>query len=708
MDTPTDQGRNSATINTPDLDAVTYQADMRAIKDAAQAYEIVKGMENENRERVKIGGRIMDRYNAERPHRQTDLDAQGLGWKSNFSTKPLVQIIDKLAPRFLAAVEGMKFLTSSAFPDQIPGAVEKTEAFRREITTLCRTREGWSDLISDIAQEDALFGFTSVAWLDEYCWFPKHYRQDSFYVPCGTKHYSASAQIYVAKENYLLHEFFSLIENPIQAEQAGWNIENAVQALNQAQPESRQSKHSDPDRIYADLTRELTIGSSYATGSRTVDVYHVCAIELSGAVTHYILSSKDGKELFHRDDRFPSMVDVTSFYSFQHGNGKLHGSKGVGRDIYNMAAALDKSRNETMDRLQMSGKVVFACEEKQIKRFRMSVFGNAVIVSDAYKAQQTKIEGAVEPFLQLDGFISGLIDQLVGTTTSRPTQRSGDRVTRAEVELEASREEERRDSVIARFLRQFVRMVSTIQRRACSPTCTEPDAIEMRERLLAVMTEEELEWISNRAAAETVADYSEQERQSIILASMEGRGHPLYNQKELEKRKLSAQVSEEFATAVLLPDNDPTVAAEQTRGQMMENILLMDGQQVPVSPRDNFEIHLAQLEPLITTVAQTLVNDPGVLPVFKSLVAHAQAHLETAMASGGDQQKLAAAQAMVSQWVSQVQQIEQLNAQAAQAGIDPSGNPLAPAPGAPVVPGDAMGVPAPPPQPSQPPMAMAA
>jgi hypothetical protein len=676
-DQPSDQATQSA-VNAPDIDPITLQPRLRAIKDAAQAYEIVRSLEHENRERVKIGARIMDRYNAERPQRQSDLEAQGLAWKANFSTKPLPYVIDKLAPRFLQAVEGMKFLTSSAFPENAPGAMEKTETFRREITKLCRTREGWTDLIADIAQEDALFGFTSVAWHDEYCWFPKHFRQDSFFVPHGTKHYASSAQIYVAKESYLLHEFWGLIQNPAEAEAYGWNITNSVKALNDAQPESTRNKFSDPERVYADLTRELTIGSSYASGARTVDCYHVFATEITGTVTHYIISNKDGKELFHRDDRFASMSDVTTFFSFQHGNGKLHGSKGVGRDIYNMAAALDKSRNETMDRLHMSGKVVFSCEEKQIKRFRMSVFGNAVIVSDAFKPQSARIDGAVEPYLQLDDFLSRLIDELVGATTGKPTMRTGDRVTRAEVEIEAGKDEERRDAVIARFLRQFVRMVSTIQRRACSPQCNEQDAVQMKQRLLEVMTEEEMIWISNQAAAETVADYSEQERQAVILASVEGRGHPLYNQKELEKRKLAAQVNEEFAEAVLLPDNDPTQAAEQTRQQMLENELIASGKEVPVSPRDNFEMHMTELEPLITSILQMLVEDGSVLPLAKSAVAHAQAHLQAAAVSGVDKQKIAQAEQVINQWVQQIAQIEALAQQAAAQGFDPNGNPLAP------------------------------
>lgn len=622
-------------VNSPGLDPNTLIPQRRALKDAAQAWELVKSFEQENSDRNKINARIMQKYNAERPHKQSQLEAEGLGWKSNFSTKPLPQLIDKIAPRFSTAIKGMRYLTAAAFPENIEGASLKTEMFRKEITKVCRSREGWNDLISEVAQENALFGFTSVSWHDEYCWLPKHYRQDSFFVPRGTKHYAGSAQIYICREEFLLHELFDFIKSPAEAEVAGWNVKNTVAAINDATPETIRSTGADMDRVYADLDRELTIGSSFSRGARAVQVYSVFVTEIDGRVTHYILEGKEGRELFRKEDRFPSMSDVVAFYSFQHGNGKLHGSKGIGREVYAMAAQLDRSRNEVIDRLHLAGKIVVSASDRDISRFRMSVFGNAIIISDAFEISNARVDGAVEPFLKMDDFIVNLLDQIAGSVSPRAIE--GERVTKAAVELLASREEEKKDFVIERFVSQFVRMMNTIQRRMCSPTCDEPDARLMQERLLqpnGPLTREELDYISNQPAAETVADFSEIERQSIILAVGEGRGNPLYNQKELERRKLTAQVDADFAEAVLLPDNDPTLQAEQARQQQLENTLLAQGQPVPVSPRDDFGIHITTLEPLVISTAETFIESTQALPVFEAMVAHANDHLQLALGQG--------------------------------------------------------------------------
>jgi hypothetical protein len=675
----------TSTINSPAIDPQTMQPTMRAIRDTDQAYEIIKALENENKERTKVQTRIMERYNAESPVKQADLEAQGLGYKSNFSTKPLPHLIDKVAPRFTAVLKKMRYLTNSAFPENYPGANVKTEAFRKEITKLCRNREGWNDFISDISQENALFGFTSVACHDEATWFPKHHRQDSFFVPRGTGHSSGSAQFYVAREEFLLHTIFQLVQNRQAAEVAGWNVENTIEAINTAVPDDKRSSGPDVDRIYADLSRELAIGTSFANGARAVVVYHFFATEVTGKVSHYILWAKNGKQLFAKEDRYDSMPDCVRLFSFQHGNGKLHGSKGIGREVYKMAGALDRARNEVVDRLHMAGKIVLTAQERDIKRFRMTVFGNAVIIPDQFVVSQTRIDGAVEPFLKLDEFFTRLLDQIAGTTSPRATE--GERITKAQIELEASREEEGRDNVMDRFLSQFVGMMTMIQKRACDPRCSEPDALQMQQRLLQIMTPDELAYIAAQAPAETVEDFSERERQAIILVAQEGRGVPLYNQKELERRKLTAQVNSEFADAVLMPDNDPTQAAEQTRQQLVENTLLANGQSVPVSPRDDFQAHFQTLEPLVTTTLQSLAENPANLQIAKVCVAHAADHLQNALNAGADKTTMQEPVQMVQAWTDAVTQIEQHEAAVQQAAAtapvaDPNSAPVAPEPAA--------------------------
>lgn len=686
--TTDDQGDTLGAINTPDL-SPSLKASRRAIKDAKQAFNIVRNLEEAARERNTKNARIMAKYNAEKPYTQSELDAEGLGWKSNFTTKPLPMLIDKVAPRFSKAIDGVKYLTNSALSNNFPGAAVKTEVFRREITKLIRARPGWRNLISEIAQENALFGYTALAWLDEFSWFPKHFRQDSFFIPSGTKQLPNSAQVVAFRETLLIHELFDLIDNPEAAKAAGWNVKNTVTAINSAMPDDRRSRHVSWERVYEDLIREANVGLSHESGARSITLWHLLATEHTGKVSHYILrepseSAGQSREsnrsvpedfgdgaLFEREDRFENMSKAVAFFAFQQGNSTLHGSKGIGREIYAIAAMVDRSRNEVVDRLNLAGKIIIQGDDKAIRRFKMSVVGSALLIGQGYNISERKIESGVREFLELDQFLTGLLDQMAGATT--PKAFEGDRVTKAQVDLFAAREEESRDNIISRFLIQFADMMSTMQQRICNPDVADDDAQSFQKRMLEVMERSELDELAKQPVVSTVKDYTETERQQLVLIAQEGRGNPLYNQKELERQKISAILSEELANQLLLPDNDPTVTAEQVRQQSMEMLILVgQASEVPVSPRDNHMVHLQVLAPAMESAAQQAATQ-GVqgLEVLQALLAHAEQHYVGAQQSGAPPDQLKQVGDFLKNLRKAVEQLNQLEAQQQQAQVPP-------------------------------------
>lgn len=634
-----DTSNTDGSVSSPQL-SMSLKPKNRAIKDADQAKRIITSMEVNNRERNQKNSRIMAKYNSEKPFTSESLKQDGLDWKSNFTTKPLPMLIDKVAPRFVAAIQGTRFLTNASLPDDAPGAAMKTEAFRREITDTVRRRAGWQNFLTELSQENALFGFTGVGWLDEFHWFPKFFRQDEFLVPTNTKQHSNSAQLVVFKERFQMHELFALIEDKDAAETAGWKIKATVDAINKACPEDRRANWSNSERVYEDLIRESNVGMSHEAGARVINVWHLLATEVTGKVSHMTLEDVSFAELFSREDQFDSMADAVTFFTFQQGNSTVHGSKGIGREIYAMAGMLDRARNEIVDRLNLSGKLIIQAGDKDIKKFRMSVVGNTILIGKGYEVLDRKLNGDVEPFLALDQFLTGLLDQMAGATTPRVFE--GERVTKAQVEFFAQREEESKDNIIARFLNQFADMMTTIQKRLCDKNTDDKDAEEMQERLLKIMTREELDKLAGIRVAETVKDYTEMERQQIIMIAAEARGNPLYNQRELEYRKVVAQLGEEWANAVILPEEDPTVLAEQTRSQMLEmDFIIRHAAQVPVSPRDNHLVHLGVLLPGMDEMAVAATMDPDSVATLQALLMHGMQHLQMAEQAGFDKEKLA-------------------------------------------------------------------
>lgn len=652
-------GTSASDIESPELE--TFKSTPgRALRTVAQARAICLRMEESSRERNLKNARITAKYGAEQPFSSKKLKDDNQAWRSNFSTKPLPVLVDRVVPRFSQALDAPRYLTNASLPDG-PGNNEKTEMFREEFTKLVRDNINWRTVKDSIAHENTLFGYCMVGWLDEFSWWPSFYRQDQGFCLTNTKQTPGAAQVIVLKETYLPHELFKMVSDRKAAETRGWRLDNVVEAINTAMPRSRTAE-SDPARVYEDLERECCLGASMEDGAKVIQVYHLLVTELTGKVSHYIFTSDSFSELFGQTDQFPGMSDAVAFFSFQHGNGTMHGSKGIGREVYNIAGVVDRQRNELVDKMWLSGKMIVTADESNIKRFQMQILGSTILVGQDYEIKKVEIDPQVGPSIELDRFLSGILDTIGGAVS---TTQFNSGTTRAEVNYIAGQEGEQKDNLMTRFMQQACDMLTVMQRRACRADSTDLLAIEMQKRLLGLMTRKELDQLANQRVAGTVAQLSDQERQVIVQIARESVGNPMFNAQEMLKRKLTAQLDSRFAEAVMLPENDPTEQTEQTRQQQLE-LLLITGQstEVPVSPRDNHEIHLSVLNDALQRASRVAMQDHAAMVPLEAMQLHAESHIMAAMEAGIKAPWLAEATKMAKALRAGIDKIKQAEAEA--------------------------------------------
>jgi hypothetical protein len=108
---PSGQSYPGTLIQSPEISS-GGEPEQRSIKDANMGRDVVKLVIQASRNRSIVGSRILAKYNAERPYDSYKLEAEGLGWKQNFTTKPMPSMIEKVAPRFTVAIDGLKYLTN--------------------------------------------------------------------------------------------------------------------------------------------------------------------------------------------------------------------------------------------------------------------------------------------------------------------------------------------------------------------------------------------------------------------------------------------------------------------------------------------------------------------------------------------------------------------------------------------------------------------
>lgn len=645
-----------AGINTPDVDK-SLKPKRRSITSVDQLRAIAASLEESAKERNKKNARIAAKYDAERPYEPEKLKAEGLAWKNNFATKPLATAIDKIPPRLTRAVHNAKFLTSASLPDSVQGAKMKTEKFRNGITKLIRAWDGWRPFLNEVAAEDATYGFTSCAWLDKYSWKPTHFRQDRFFVPDQTKQTPSATQIWVGRQEVQIFELVNLIDDPEVARAAGWDLDAAVEAINEASPRSPNdaaSSYAD-SRSYEDAIRESSVYRSLQQGAKVIELLHFFVAEADGKVSYYLLNKRGSQKLlFQQLDLYDSISEVISYFSYQQANGLLMGSKGIGRELYEIAGALDRARNEAVDRLMLAGKTWLRGSDKALERLRLSIFGNLVLLPQEYEYVEVKATAGTEEFQQLDNTLTQLMDQIAGGVT--PRQLQGERVTATQVNVYTSREEEKRDDITERFLMQVADVITNCQRRIVDPTTVDKDAAQLRENLLRYMNEDELKQLASEPALRTVDDWTADEAQNIILFAQEKRNDPLYDQVKLAQKATAARVNAEFAEDVVLPVNDPTQEAEQARMQTIENVVMSVGKALPISSRDHHRIHADVIKADMQQLAQSLAQDPSLLGEVRIKLQHWKDHFDAALQSG----------AQADEWVEDRQMIEAVEAELAQ------------------------------------------
>lgn len=657
-------------IQSPDINR-SGDPTQHAVRDISMAREIVRTLQQACRNRSITNARIQAKINSERPYEQKQLEAEGLGWRNNFSTRPMSSILEKIFPRFVQAIAGLKYVTNSSLSDKWENSVEKSELFRKAITDCIRGRAGWQTLIEDIAFTNSLYGHAVVAWLNEVSWWPKTFQQDESFVTDGCKQRPEFAQVVVLKQTFLPHELFEEISDRESAEDVGWNIKATIEAINNASPSQIRDMLGNGGTIeswYENARRELSLGVSYMGGASVIAVYNLLTVEVTGKVSHYRLAGEKLDMIFHRDDRFASPQDCLAFYAFERGNGTLHGSKGLGRQIYELAGMMDRARNEIVDRAILSGKMMVQGDPKRLHTFRMSVIGSMVIIPNGWEVLQQRVDGDIEPFLRLDAYFAMLIDQLVGNVSPPQMATQGEAFrSPAAWNLLAAREEESKDAKIVRFMENFVSMIQTMQRRICDPDVVDDDAKDLQKKLLERMTRKELDEISKQPVAGTVRDLTPLQRQMIVAIAAEKQGNPLFNQRALQIEDLTARMDAQFAERVLLPVEDPTEEKEQQRLQLFEIALLSSAQPVPISPRDNQIIHLKTLLPVIEQAAGQIMSGQLTTEVLEAMIKHAQEHVNMAVGQGvpKDDPTLQQAQDLVKNAAQAINQLKEVDAQAA-------------------------------------------
>jgi hypothetical protein len=696
-------GGSQGNFNQPDLNE-EGKARNKPIETALQAYQVYLRFKKQNRARANRNKVIADKYNGESPYDPKDLEEQGQGWRSNVSTLFLSSIIDRVTPRFTEAVHDIKYLTASELPDTYDDYVNKSEVFQARTTKLIREWSDWTDFVQRLATEDVLNGYTCAINMDEHNWRPRTFRQEEVYFDEQTMQTTNRLQCFAVEQDYFIHELVSLLGEPETTSKAGFNVPNLKKAIEHAMP-PREDLPSDPRQL-SDMAREGSLFFSWHRAAKMIQTVHVFVMDYNGEIDHWWVnrnssvigkegsdapqSSEEsgGEELFYGEHVVPKMEDIITLFSFQSGNDRLFGSKGLGRMLVNISIAVERARNLYFDQQYLAGLLIGTAEEKDIPFLQPKVMSPFLILPKGFELMAQQLQFNPETFAQLDNKLTAVAEVIAGTFLPQQIASgqtpSGEAQTATEVTIEATREEEIRSGILNRFWNQTTRLVSQMQRRIYSPINIKA-AIEYREARdeaamggLKLVNEETMELLlkidpsadetytlapelgrADEQAVGAIVDLLDSqmmpdeilvlayspatewntnigavEDNKILQFASVAQGNPYWDQDKLNFEAGSAMIG--YRRAKELFAGNPAMATnlESQREQYGEFSDMLGGQAMPVSDRDDHVQHLTALNQKVFAMLNTMRGMPpqqipdNDLNAMNLAIMHGRAHVE--------------------------------------------------------------------------------
>jgi hypothetical protein len=723
-------GEQLGRFNTPRFGENSTEVVNKPIATAQQAFEVFQRLQRDNQARANRNKLISDQYNGATPFDQKKLDANAQGWRANFSTLVLSTFVDRVTPRLTDAVHGMKYLTASQLPDSFINATNKTEKFRERTTEQLRSWNGWVDYVEQVATENVLYGYTAGVQMDEFEWRPQTFRQEDTLFDEQAPQLAEKLPVFVVKANYYIHEACAIIEDADSAEKAGYNVSNIKAAIEKAAPPYDSFVYN--PRQLSDMVREGNLYYSFHRSSKMIETAHVFVKCYDNTVDHFWVNRNGSKrsnsnrskpmekspsqtetvpgeprpmeqdpyELGYFEAVAEAMDDVITLFSFQAGNNRLFGSKGIGRLLYNISLALEKARMSFIDAMYISGLLVGQAEESIIGRLQPHVRSPFLIIPEGFSLLMQQFRVDINNWLGLDQKLSNTAEIIAGAFLPQQQQISnnGQQVqTATQSSIDVVKEEEVKDGMMNRWWVQFTRGVSSMQRRIYSKTNLRAAMKQRKARLKSTDTGKTIIFSdlydmmmsvdddtkkqfdrapdlgdADQASVETIIQLMDDglSIQEIIILAHEpatqftqhagrdddmmfmqfyqlAKGNPNFDQSKLDEQAANRMIGFQNAKELYVPQPGQTTDIEAQRNQQMEwATMLGSGIGVQVSQRDPHMQHFQTIVPAVADHLKIASQMPPVqvpkdlLNACKLGATHAEAHLQAMMQSGANERQL--------------------------------------------------------------------
>ena len=635
---------NESEINSPEFGEGESKKDQKAISNARQALQIAQKLAFNDMDRDIRRARVLSAFNGTPPYSDSELRAKAQGYRYNVSFGFMEGVIGRAVVPYNDLTINVSDLT------EIEANLndEKKKVVQAEFSKIMDKWGKWPKFVTRLNQDLVLNGYNTALFPDYYTPFPTFVEQKNGFVDEGSPNGVDDLEVYVWRKSYMIHELYSKISEEDIAKKAGWNVDNVKSALTHATPENLWSKNITTSGQWTAVEKAIREGSLFVSvvGAKMIDTYHVFAVELTGKVTHYVVIDdavfgkdisasdyNDSVELFKKEEQFDSLQDILVYFDMETGDGTWHGSKGVGQRVFPTHRAYDKMMNLGMDTTYTGGlTIIQPGDQAQQEELTLVTVGPMAVIPNGVQISPQVFPNLSATFFQMQALIAGTSEQRIGDVVPQGQSQiqQGDK-TATEARLQAGRQELITRGNLKRYIDPISQVMSIIVRRLLKDNSPNAYAKEFQKELKRKgLTEDDLKEIRGARNTGKIEDILGNTAASTQVLFAEFRGDPKIDQDDLYHRRIASVLDADAADSLIIEAEDQTKQIEAARQQELELTTILTGKQVPVSPRDNHQIHIEFLLQDIGKKVQAQAQNfnPDEIPLLKLEVAHGVEHLK--------------------------------------------------------------------------------
>lgn len=648
-----------------------------AIENSNQARELARKLdEDDRRGRDSRRALVQGAFNGNAPFSPSWLKSQGLDWHFNVSFNHMAGVIGRATVPYTRFGLDIRYLT------RFMGEMEdwRLDRLRVEYVKAIKRWGRWPKFYTRLIQELNLMGWSTSTWLDEFTPWPEFSPQSRTFVPDESPNDVDDVDVIVVKKHYLLHQLYSKIENSKQAKAAGWNVKNVRACLMSAQP-----KRLENTKNWEEFEKAIRGGYIYwsYTSAKVVTVYHVFVREISGKVSHWAVEYKQGDAdvkktygdledsgLFEAKDQFESMNQVCSYFDAEPGDSNWHGPRGAGQRAYNTHVNRDKLLNgiltSTFISLLLPIKVPDELRGDQLDTFVALPFCQ---VPSGVELLADKLPGVTQDVFSTDALLTANAEQTTGDVvpSGKAPYLDDKQKTATQSNIDATRQNELRQSGIERFVDPFAKMHGEIFRRLCKKNSQDKDAKKFQKRLAEVGVLGPKDTLSDLVERVEVLSFYEikdvtgEAAAASQMIFQDFRGDPAVEQRPLYEDRVRTVMGPEAVLRYLPEEANKIEFDEAARKQQMEIAALVMGQNILVLPNDKHEAEAPEVIKWLTEAFDKAIKTGGGPPIdrIQAIIEHADQHV---LALAQDKRYKTLASQMASQLAPMKQIFQQIQA----------------------------------------------